>query len=120
MTIPRPPGSRHPGARKHSPRASEILWAMAPLDRIETRIAQVAHAVVIKTDAARDKVGVKVRLARGANKLGEITTGKRFAAGKTNLQHAERSGFANYAFPFISRELAIAVAAALWAAWCFA
>jgi hypothetical protein len=90
------------------------------LHGIKTRIAQVAHAIVIKTDAARDKVGVKVRVARGADKLGEITTGKRFASGKTDLQHAERSGFANYAFPFVSSELAIAVAAALWAAWRFA
>src|SRR5204862_2474066 len=55
-----------------------------------------------------------------ANQFCEIAPGKWFASGKTDLQNAKRGGLVNDPFPFFCRELAISVAAALWAAWRFA
>src|ERR1051326_5932298 len=75
---------------------------------------------MMQADAAGDQVGVKVRVARSANQFGQVRPNKWFAAGKTNLQHAQRSGFPNDAPPFVGGELPVAVAATLWATRRFA
>ncbi len=50
-------------------------------------VARIFDAIVVQTDAAGDEIGVKIRFARCANQIGQITPGERFASRKTDLQY---------------------------------
>ena len=79
---------------------SALVRLKAELHGIEARVAQCARAIVIQADTTRDEIGVKLCLARGANDFREVAPGEWFAAGKPDLQNAQRGCFTKDAVPF--------------------
>ena len=58
-----------------------------------------------KPDAGRDQIGVKAHAARGGDKLRQIFTHQRLAAGKPELHRAHGTRLAKHINPLLCRQL---------------
>src|SRR5207253_7973439 len=76
MAMPRrPPRTLRRGAREHSPRPFEILQAMAPLDRIETRKDTLQVAIESGATHVGQIMGIVVGAVRDVtHELGDWAT----------------------------------------------
>ena len=75
------------------------------LGMVEAGIGEFARELLADPDARGDEVGVEPGFRRMAGEIDNIAPRRRLAAGKVDVQRAERGGLAEHALPGLAVEL---------------